>query len=347
MKNVFTAAVLLLSLLALSCREDDEGKKSEFLRFSDDVAGNAYTYVLNISEEEYSLKQNAETVESGVFETTDAGYRFTPGSGEPYEGMSDGNLYIPADQFPWEDEAFNGNALYTLNVSARNGSVTVDPERDEYEAGTSVTLTATPDAGSVFTGWSGDASGSENPLRITMEGNMSIVAGFEKEEGSHDIHGAWNLVHEESVILSIVDGDTLADDWSESYSDTVIIGVFNTTSHMFELHDNFDNEYWYDEWEFSIEGNALLGDEFQGEWNDGEFSEVWHTEFALQGNSLEVTTYNTYSDLEAGATTVEVNTQTLERYDGPVPPDHWDTSFAGRSTDTESRPVFGRGRRKE
>jgi hypothetical protein len=44
--------------------------------------------------------------------------------------------------------------------------------------GTVITLTATPATDSSFTGWGGDASGMDNPLVITVDGNKSIEANF-------------------------------------------------------------------------------------------------------------------------------------------------------------------------
>lgn len=44
-----------------------------------------------------------------------------------------------------------------------------------------MTLTATPNAGYAFTGWSGDASGTGNPLNVTMNGDKNIVAAFTQQ----------------------------------------------------------------------------------------------------------------------------------------------------------------------
>lgn len=44
--------------------------------------------------------------------------------------------------------------------------------------GTEVTLTATPAEGYVFSHWTGDATGTANPLTFTAEGAMSVVAHF-------------------------------------------------------------------------------------------------------------------------------------------------------------------------
>ena len=47
-----------------------------------------------------------------------------------------------------------------------------------YNSGALVQLTATPNTGYTFTGWSGDATGSLNPLSVTMNANKNITANF-------------------------------------------------------------------------------------------------------------------------------------------------------------------------
>lgn len=46
-----------------------------------------------------------------------------------------------------------------------------------YESGTAISLTATPSAGSVFSGWSGDCSGS-GACALTMNANHAVTATF-------------------------------------------------------------------------------------------------------------------------------------------------------------------------
>lgn len=67
---------------------------------------------------------------------------------------------------------------YTLTANAENGTITLYPAGGTYLSGTVVTVTATPDSGFKFSGWSGDLSGSENPATITIDGNKSITANF-------------------------------------------------------------------------------------------------------------------------------------------------------------------------
>ena len=47
-----------------------------------------------------------------------------------------------------------------------------------YSAGSSVTVTATPNSGYTFTSWSGDATGSVNPLIFNINSNRTITANF-------------------------------------------------------------------------------------------------------------------------------------------------------------------------
>lgn len=78
-----------------------------------------------------------------------------------------------------------GDAVtYSLDLYASNGIVTADPEKEEYEGGETVTVTAVPDDGFEFAGWTGDAGGQENPLQVIMDADKSITAGFEPVTGA-------------------------------------------------------------------------------------------------------------------------------------------------------------------
>ena len=59
-----------------------------------------------------------------------------------------------------------------------SGKVILDPPGGIYEQGTSVTLTAIPDQGNTFKGWSGDIKSTENPVTIIMESDKGINAEF-------------------------------------------------------------------------------------------------------------------------------------------------------------------------
>src|SRR5262249_37674815 len=68
---------------------------------------------------------------------------------------------------------------YTLTLSTvGNGTVTPAPNQVTYAHGTSIQLTATPAAGWVFAGWSGDTTGVTSPLTFVITANKSITANF-------------------------------------------------------------------------------------------------------------------------------------------------------------------------
>jgi len=74
---------------------------------------------------------------------------------------------------------FGEKPHYTLTVNTvGNGSVTKIPNQPSYMNGSIVTLTATPNAGWVFNGWSGDLTGSVNPVNVTMNTNKTVTATF-------------------------------------------------------------------------------------------------------------------------------------------------------------------------
>ena len=75
--------------------------------------------------------------------------------------------------------AVDGNGTGT--VTSDIGDITVssgdDPVTTTFEAGTTVTLTATEADGSTFTGWTGDCTGTD-PCEITLDANANVTATF-------------------------------------------------------------------------------------------------------------------------------------------------------------------------
>jgi PKD repeat protein len=63
------------------------------------------------------------------------------------------------------------------NVNRSPAGTTCSDCTANFDAGTVVTLTATPDAGSVFAGWSGDCSGTGS-CQVTMNQGRSVTATF-------------------------------------------------------------------------------------------------------------------------------------------------------------------------
>ncbi len=68
---------------------------------------------------------------------------------------------------------------FSLNVTAAyGGAVSTSPNQPSYEPKSLVSLQAKASDGYVFNGWSGDADGWKNPLRVTMTTNKTITANF-------------------------------------------------------------------------------------------------------------------------------------------------------------------------
>ncbi|MFC6223002.1 PQQ-dependent sugar dehydrogenase [Hymenobacter artigasi] len=98
----------------------------------------------------------------------------TPYSGSGGSGTPGAALSI---SFSVTDSGTPGPFTLTTAVFG-SGTITKSPNQATYANGTSVTLTATPAAGFAFTGWSGAATGTANPLSVTMNANKNITATF-------------------------------------------------------------------------------------------------------------------------------------------------------------------------
>ena len=71
----------------------------------------------------------------------------------------------------------SNNQTFSLSVQV-TGAGTVTPNSGTFTDGATVELVATPDLGSVFVGWSGDASGSELATNVTFTKDLQVVATF-------------------------------------------------------------------------------------------------------------------------------------------------------------------------
>jgi uncharacterized repeat protein (TIGR02543 family) len=71
----------------------------------------------------------------------------------------------------------------TLTVATvGSGTVAVEPDQSEYTYGQVVTLTAMPEAGWIFSDWSGDLVGSDNPAVLAMTEDKVVTATFTQDE---------------------------------------------------------------------------------------------------------------------------------------------------------------------
>jgi uncharacterized repeat protein (TIGR02543 family) len=130
-----------------------------------------------------------------------AGWTFVNWSGSPSaEGNTDNPALIPVTD---NDMAITANfrqgpggteptrppaATFTLDVQASGGgSVSLsanDPDNAGYTIGTRVTATAIPEPGYKLGRWAGAASGTRNPVTITMNENKTLIATFIDENSA-------------------------------------------------------------------------------------------------------------------------------------------------------------------
>jgi hypothetical protein len=75
-----------------------------------------------------------------------------------------------------------------LSVTTSPGGVVVlDPAGGSYPPGTTVKLTAVPDAGYSFSGWGGALGGSANPTTIVMDADKTVSASFSATTGQYTV----------------------------------------------------------------------------------------------------------------------------------------------------------------
>ncbi|MDR0473034.1 MAG: InlB B-repeat-containing protein [Treponema sp.] len=112
------------------------------------------------------------------------GYRFTGWSdnsgeitdtSETIEITMDGHKILTAN---FETILVN---KYTLSVNVSpvsSGTVTRNPSKGSYDAGSSVSVSVVPKNGYKFKNWSGASDSTDNPVTITMDDNKTLTANF-------------------------------------------------------------------------------------------------------------------------------------------------------------------------
>jgi uncharacterized repeat protein (TIGR02543 family) len=152
--------------------------------------------------------------------------KWDPLSGEPnnWQGLNETTVVLggASGNDYWSDVRGDDPRSYLLEfpdpksvltaTTPTHGSIT---GAGEYDPGSTVTVTATPDAGYIFSGWTGDATGTTNPLSLTMDADKVVGANFEPDQSDSDGDGLTN--YEELAIyytnpsLPDTDGDGHSD----------------------------------------------------------------------------------------------------------------------------------------
>lgn len=144
------------------------------------------------------------------------------------------------------------NSLFTLTVATTgSGQVSSNPAgidcgedcSEQYEANTTVNLTATPDQGFIFQEWQGDCSGTAD-CSVSMTSNMSVTAVF-VEQGASEYQLTVTTSGSGSVISS-PSGIDCGSDCSEIYQTNTNVTLTATPEQGFV----------FDHWEGDCTGNS-------------------------------------------------------------------------------------------
>ncbi len=168
---------------------------------------------------------------------------------------------------------------YSLTVSAGDGG-NVSSTGGSYNAGSEVTITATPNSEYVFSGWSNGST--DNPIKVTVNSNQTLTANFTKRKYALSITIEGEGTVTEEVISSGKDYDSgtvvrLTAVPSEGWRFDKWIGAIESTEAVVQVEMNEAKEvtatFTKIEYELSIkkigEGNIEIiditesGDDFQ------------------------------------------------------------------------------------
>jgi uncharacterized repeat protein (TIGR02543 family) len=148
--------------------------------------------------------------------------------------IQDGSLDLGAYEFG--DET---TPQYTLTVSSNTGGSTKWDGANNFYEGVQLNITATNENGYVFDSWSGDESGTENPLSIVMDGNKTIAANFSQDTSDSDEDGL--TAYQEYVVYGTDPNES--DTSGDGLSDGVLVsrGVDPTIDYTGVLNEVSEN----------------------------------------------------------------------------------------------------------
>lgn len=95
------------------------------------------------------------------------------------DGDYDGDGVDNLDEYLEGTDPTNPNSYDPrLHIQASLGMVVASPNQPHYTKGQHVTLTAIPNSGQMFLGWSGSATGTNSTISLVMNSNSTAIANF-------------------------------------------------------------------------------------------------------------------------------------------------------------------------
>lgn len=134
------------------------------------VAGGSFNFSMNVTK-------------SGVFAANHGTPPLRPAPA--HTAIVDYFFNTAAPIVPEDGNTLEGFAVTTNTVG--QGTVTVSPSKPSYTCGETVTVTAVPASGWVFSGWSGDLTGSNPTQQLTITRNHQVTATFVQQPTEYKI----------------------------------------------------------------------------------------------------------------------------------------------------------------
>lgn len=168
---------------------------------------------------------------------------------------------------------------YTVNISSNNSNMgTVDITNTVVESGNSITITPTPLSGYRFTGWSGDNTSTANPLTISVNSNINLVANFEPIPQIND--DSWTILVHFAIDNDIDYEFETNNGFMTNYINTlksVKAADTNNKLKIIMLMDGYSGGSTFQDGYYELSGSGTFSDDLvisKNEINSGNVSEV-------------------------------------------------------------------------
>jgi len=114
--------------------------------------------------------------------TANLGWSFADWSGAVVTTTNPTTVRMDSDKII--TATFTQNSYTIITATVGSGSIQLNPAQASYRYGDVVTMTATADVGTLFTGWSSDVVGVRNPITLTVNSNKAVTATFSTDSSA-------------------------------------------------------------------------------------------------------------------------------------------------------------------
>jgi len=128
--------------------------------------------------------------DSGDYSVNDSAFFLPPSGYDGLTGPVEFRLYAFAANYDHETRLtdfsitdFSGSVFSITISAATGGTVSANPAGTWFEEGTSVQVSAAPDPGYRFAGWTGDVTGFGNPVTVTLNADTTLTADCRNQIG--------------------------------------------------------------------------------------------------------------------------------------------------------------------